>query len=149
MSESGKKVLCPIEFDSSFNEAIAIAREEVRKSGGKLYLMHVVAPVNDPLVISGALRPQHDAKLVQAEMEHIAHEQLRGIDYEVMVRIGDPADEVLKAERELGVDTVVMPTHRHHELFRLLSDGVSHRVIDESTCPVISVPERVWAKGEN
>jgi universal stress protein A len=149
MAEPRKKVLCPIEFDASFNQAIAIARELVQKNGGVLYLMHVVAPFTDPLVISGALRPQHDVKVVRAELERIAREQLGDTPHELLIRIGDPADEVLRAERELGVDTVVMPTHRHHEFFRLLSDGVSHKVIDESTCTVISVPERVWGKDAN
>jgi universal stress protein A len=147
MSTTAKKILCPIEFDESFLEAVATAKRLVKESNGTLYLMHVVGSVHDPLVISGALRPQYDAKVAQAELDRIGREQLGDVSYQTVVRVGDPGEEVLKAERELGIELLVLPTHKHNQFYRLLNDGVSHKIIDESECPVMALPEKVWAVG--
>ena len=146
MSTTAKKILCPIEFDESFMQAISMAKELVKESNGTLYLMHVVAPVNDPMVIAGALRPAHDLKVAQAELDRIGREQLADVSHQTVLRVGDPGEEILKAERELGIDLLVLPTHQHSQFFRLLSDGVSHTVIDESQCPVMTLPEKVWSR---
>jgi nucleotide-binding universal stress UspA family protein len=80
-------------------------------------LLHVVKPHVDPLVVGGPAMTQHDAKLAEQEMRRISREHLGGVPHRTLVRIGDPADEVLKVEQELGIDLVVMPTHGHTGCF--------------------------------
>jgi glycine betaine transporter len=51
---------------------------------------------------------------------------------------------MIKAEKEFGIDLVVMPTHGHTGVFHLLTDGVAEKVIHESYCPVLTLAENAW-----
>ena len=144
MIKGARNVLCPIEFDDSFSSCLGLAKMLVKRNPGKLYLMHVVAPVNDLLLVSGALRTDHDLATSEVELRQIAQEKLAGIPHAEVLRLGDPAEEILKAEREFGIDLVVMPTHRHGRVFRLLLESVTQRVVSESICPVTTLSEKAW-----
>lgn len=140
-----RNILCPIEFDETFKPAILMAKRIAERNEGKVYLMHAVPPVNDPFVISGALRPHHDLVAAEAKLKAIAEEHLGDIPHEIVLRVGDPVDEVLKAETELGIELVIMPTHKHSQAFRLLMEGVSHKIVQDSICPVTTLTQKAWA----
>ena len=145
MITGARNVLCPIEFDDSFASALALAKMLVVRNQGKLFLLHVVAPVNDPLVVAGSLKTHRDLVASERELKGIEARELAGVPHEIVLRIGDTVDEILKAEAEFGIDLVVMPTHRHSQVFRLLADGVSQRIVRDSICPVTTLSEKAWA----
>ncbi len=144
MFTEARKILCPTEFNDTFLPAIALARQLAVQNKGKLYVLHVVKPHLDPLVVGGPALAQHDAKLAEQEMTRISVEHLGGVPHQTLVRIGDPAEEVLKTEQELGIDLVIMPTHGHTGVFHLLTNGVAEKVIHESYCPVLTLSEHAW-----
>jgi glycine betaine transporter len=143
MIQRARNLLCPIEFDDSFSSCLELAKMLVDHNQGKLYLMHVVAPTSD-LLVSGGLRTDHDLATSEIKLRQIAQEKLAGIPHAEVLRVGDPAEEILKAEREFGIDLVVMPTHRHGEVSRLLLESVTRRVVSESICPVTTLSEKAW-----
>lgn len=58
---------------------------------------------------------------------------------EWLQRVGVPADEIVKAARELGVDSIVIGTRGNtftQRIRRLLTGSTSHRVLRLSPCPV-------------
>lgn len=140
-----RKILCPIEFDASFEPAILMAKRIAERNEGKVYLMHVVPPVNDPLVISGALRPRHDMIEAESKLKGVAKQHLSDLPHEIVLRLGEPVHEILKAEQELGIELVIMPTHKHGQVFRLLMEGVSHKIVQDSICPVTTLTQKAWA----
>lgn len=135
-----KKILCPLVLNEDPSEILKLAKKCADEHNGLLILLNVISPNYDP----GAA--QHKMNTARAKLEQMCRDRRFGSDTacEVVVREGDPAAEVLKAERELGVDFVILPTHKHQQFFRPVSDGISHQIIDESECPVVAVPERVW-----
>jgi len=145
MITGARKVLCPIEFDDTFSSALALAKMLVARNQGKLFLMHVVAPVNDPLLVAGSLKTHRDLVASERELKRLEARELSEIAHDLVLRVGDPAEEIIKAEAEYGIDLVVMPTHRHSQVFRLLADGVSERVVRDSICPVTTLSEKAWA----
>jgi len=67
--------------------------------------------------------------------------------YEIYTQIGgEPANAILKAVEELGVDSVVMPTHGRKGIGRLILGSVAERVVRESPRPVLTV--RAAAAGD-
>jgi len=101
-----------------------------------LYVIPVVfssAPGVNPLPIS-----ESEA---QAELQKIARAHLDGkVRYEIYTKIGgEPANVILKAVGELGVDSVVMATHGRKGLGRLILGSVAERVVRESPRPVLTV----------
>ncbi len=109
-----KRVLCPVQFDKNSLAALAVAKEIATQNKGKLFVMHVVSAHTDPTRVGGAAMAAHDEKVAQEELAKLEKEQLADIDHEVVRRLGNPAEEVGKAEHEFGIDLVVMANARPH-----------------------------------
>ena len=84
-----------------------------------------------------------------------AHSYLRerGIECEMKVEEGVPAEEILKEARAGGYDMIVTGTRGRGPVARLLMGSVSHKVTDGAPCTVIVVGEehhvRVEPQGKN
>jgi nucleotide-binding universal stress UspA family protein len=78
--------------------------------------------------------------LVNDALRGVAHNWLEGkIPHQTIVRVGDPAAQIVKLEEELDVDLVVMATHgRIGEKYEKLG-SVTERVVRESTRPVLTI----------
>ena len=59
------------------------------------------------------------------------------------VRLGRPADEILKVAEEFKVDLIVMGTHGTTGLKRLLHGSVCGKVLRSATCPVMAVKDKL------
>ncbi len=65
-----------------------------------------------------------------------------GLRAETVVRIGDPASEILRAAEEIGASLVVLARRGHTGQERLLRDSVARSVLRLSPVPVILVDRR-------
>jgi universal stress protein A len=138
-----RNILCPIEFHESFLNALMTAGQIAQRNHGTVFMMHAVTPA-DPLVVGAPARPQHDERVAERELEKIGHERLGGVEYKIVLRVGDVAEEVVKACRELGIDLLVMATHANPGWLHLLTNHVCDRIIHEAPCPVLTLCERAW-----
>lgn len=69
----------------------------------------------------------------------------RGVETAWAVRRGRPADEILAAAAESGVDMIAMATHGRAGVGRLLFGSVAEAVLRRATVPVFMIrqPDRV------
>lgn len=63
----------------------------------------------------------------------------RGLDVEVVVRFGEPVEEILAAARELKADLIMMATHGHSALAQVIFGSVASRVVGSGVRPVLLV----------
>jgi nucleotide-binding universal stress UspA family protein len=70
-----------------------------------------------------------------------AHAYLRehGVDAEIKVEVGDPADEILKEAAAGNYDLIVTGTRGHGPVARLVLGSVSHKVAEQAPCKVLLV----------
>ena len=134
-----KRVLCPVQLDDHSLTTLALAKQIARNNNGKLFVLHVVAPNIDPTRIGGAALPARDEKVSQQELAKLEQEQLKDIEHETILRLGHPAEEIVKAEHEFAIDLVVMATHGRTGLTHLVLGSVAERVVRESSCPVLTI----------
>jgi nucleotide-binding universal stress UspA family protein len=67
-----------------------------------------------------------------------------GIRYHTAVGFGDPAEEIVRYAEKENVDLIIMATHGHTGLARLVLGSVAARVVASSVAPVLLVrPERL------
>jgi nucleotide-binding universal stress UspA family protein len=67
-----------------------------------------------------------------------------GIRYHTEVRFGEPAQEILRYAEKENVGLIVMATHGHTGLARLVFGSVASRVVASGVCPVLLVrPDRL------
>lgn len=68
-----------------------------------------------------------------------SHLNRLGVKAEVVLRAGDPADEILSASRDLHAQLIVMGCRGRSALTGLLLGSVSQEVTARATCPVLVV----------
>lgn len=95
-------------------------------------LVHVRTPKDPAQDETGG--PMERLEQMEAELES------EGVEVEVEVRDGDPADEILASERENDPATILMGSRGHSRLRRLLLGSVSEEVVARARGNVMIVP---------
>jgi nucleotide-binding universal stress UspA family protein len=76
----------------------------------------------------------------QRQLQKLAAQAKKaGLGVSVLLRNGDPADQIVRACRSTNSDLIVVGTHGRRGLSKLFLGSVAERVIATSTCPVITV----------
>lgn len=138
-----RKILSPVDFNDNSLTALQYAAVFAQQPGAMLYLLHVV---------------QTDAGHLQQELQHatknewlaesIATDRLKliAIDtfgerlrYEVLVRTGEPVQNILDTAIDIEADLIVMATHGRSGFSHFFIGSVTERVIREASCPVLTI----------
>lgn len=64
---------------------------------------------------------------------------LSGIEVELVVRFGEPVEEIMMEAESAGVDLIALATHRRTGVGRLLKGSVAEQVERTTTIPVLLV----------
>ena len=132
------RILCPIDFDGNSLEALRMARGMAEQNKAKLFVLHVMPPV-DPTVVSAPLIAEQSENRARAELLRISNTELPGVDHETLLRFGHPAKEIIAGEAATNADLVVMATHGRTGVSHLILGSVAEKVVRESSCPVLTV----------
>lgn len=134
-----KRILVPIDFSTASRRALQYAVRLAKQFGASLTLLHVVSAKTT--ASSGA-----DYLLLEKELKARGNEQLTGlvqkflgndVTANMMVRIGNPAIEIVHAAEDLDANLIIISRHpagRH-----LLHGSVAKAVARHSSCPVLVV----------
>ena len=112
MTLSYKRILNPVDFDEHSTKATPIAAELARNSAGKMFLLHVVPMTLEHRGLSTTV-DSHRSQCAGARtrLEKIARVHAEGTSYDLLTRLGDPTQEILKAAKQLAADVIIMTTH--------------------------------------
>ena len=78
----------------------------------------------------------HAERAQQAMAGATALLESAGVPHQVHWAVGDEADEICRAARDLGVHHIVMGTARKSSLTRMLEDSVTNKVLQATPVPV-------------
>jgi nucleotide-binding universal stress UspA family protein len=135
-------ILCPTDFSTAANRAVAYAKRLAQEADAKLILMSAVEWPFGEAVMSGAL-----AKL-RKSIESNARETLtrllprsasHGPPAQAIVAIGKASDAIVNVARTRSVDLIVMGVSGRGALDVALLGSTTHHVIREGTWPVLTV----------
>ncbi len=135
-----QRILCPVDFDENSLAALDSAAELARSTDGTVFVLHVV-----PMIVQPTGMPvyvdlyKNQEEVAWTRLREIARKSLSGLKYELMVQMGDPAGSILRAEKKLKPDVLVMATHGRRGFSRFFLGSVAEMVLRESTCPVLTV----------
>jgi len=129
--------------EKAFSFAVAQAKE----FGSDLILFHAY----DTLVVAASeasgIRYYDYAAAARAEKQHLEPLAMRvreaGLNCEVVVRPGLPADEILAYTRERVIDRIVMGTHSPGPIGKLLVGSVAEAVLRTANSPVFIIGPEV------
>jgi nucleotide-binding universal stress UspA family protein len=116
---------------------LALVRKLAERDGATVYVMHVAA---DSLIPRSVDFPRGWEKTTEVRLDKIAREGLGGtVPYESLVRIGEPATEIVEAGEDTDVDLIAMATHGRGGVSRLLIGSVTEAAMRRSPRPLLIV----------
>ncbi|HVQ30804.1 MAG TPA: universal stress protein [Vicinamibacteria bacterium] len=150
MSKAIKKILVPVDLSEGSRAALDYASGLARKLGAHLTALHVTAPyvTYEPLPAFPPLAPLDPSRQRAVEeslRQFVAPPGSDEAPPAVLVREGDPADEILAEATASGADLIVLGTHGRRGFERWVLGSVTERVTRKADRPVLAVPQRAAA----
>lgn len=141
-----KNILVPVDLDheSSWTRALPAALEFVTKGGGNLHLV-TVAPNIMMTAVAQYIPEGYEAKIsedARAALEKLADEYASGHDarpgVQIHLRHGSISREIVDLADEVGIDLIVMASHRPEMIDYLIGPNAAH-VVRHANCSVLVV----------
>ena len=141
-------ILVAIDFSDVTDALLDEAARLARAFDARVHLMHVDVAVNVPDFVGYDVGPVYMRTEIahQIREEHRSLEALeqqlrdRGIDVTSMLVPGAPADKINETAEKLQPMFVLLGSHGHGQLYRLLAGSVRDGVLTKVRCPVVVVP---------
>ena len=125
-----KRILFPVAFSSQCKMTAAHVAAYARLFGADVILLHCEAPPLEPNI----WEPQ--TVQLQQMLARFLTTELDGISVTRLVRIGDPAHEIIRHATAEKVDLIMMPTHGHGPFRRFVLGSVTAKILHDAPCPV-------------
>jgi nucleotide-binding universal stress UspA family protein len=147
-----KKILVPVAFAGYSQKSFQFSAYLADKTGADLLVLSVLhqrdidaAAVYARLIGSAAISVDEFTKIEidrrKSRIEEALHEYgLSELTRKIMIKVGNPFEEILKAIKELNIDLVVMGTRGDTKEgeYRIVTGSVAERVFKQSPVPVLS-----------
>jgi nucleotide-binding universal stress UspA family protein len=144
-----ERILVPIDFSEHSKTTVSYATRIATRYNATLYLLHVFK-IPDYVVTPYTRRRQNSAEVhsqvdaaeqdAREHLESFAKElSTKGIKVEAYLRVGYPFDEIVLMANHFHVDLIVIGSHGHGRIARLLVGSTAQRVVEHARCPVLVV----------
>lgn len=140
-----KKIACCVDFSENAKAAFSQALEMAQSFQSKLYIIHVLPPVFNPVLPdSEYVFPEQprDALIIKVE-ERIQQEYAssipEGIENNIVVLDGHVSSEIIRFLGDEDVDLVVLGSYGASGMGLVLFGSVANRVSHKAPCSVMIV----------
>jgi nucleotide-binding universal stress UspA family protein len=139
-------ILVAVDFSPTSEDAFAAAAELSQTYHARLHLVHVVPDLTMPFAAEAIT---FDYVTLQRDAKNAAQEQLVAFSARhpieaalltTAVVAGPPAREIVQYAKEHAIDLIVLGTHGHGFIDRLLIGSVAERVARQAPSAVLMVP---------
>jgi nucleotide-binding universal stress UspA family protein len=142
------RLLLATDFSTTSRRAFDTALTLARSQNASLTILYVLAPI--VLVPEQSLdavtidRLQEDARRWSTRLLARAATRAKkaGVKASVLLREGDPAEQIVRACRSTKSDLIVMGTHGRRGLRRIFLGSVAEHVVATARRPVVTVSGR-------
>ena len=145
-----QKILVTTDFSDQALPAVRYALALGRKIGASVILLHVVELASSISGMEAVVLARTDAEvaaLARTKLEALAQRESKGAGKIIIgVRMGQPFHEITLAAGECAADLIVIATHGHTGLKRVVLGSTAERVVRHAPCPVLTVPTRELPK---
>ena len=144
-----KIILAPIDFSDVTGAVVQSAAGIAKAFQASLYLLHV-APA-DPYFIGYEPGPQtvrdsvaQKIRKEQHQLQELESEMKgKGLDVHALLVQGATTGKILQEAKRLQAEMIVIGSHGHGALQKLLVGSVAEGILRKAPCPVLIVPSAV------
>lgn len=148
-----KKILIPLDFSEESMLALQHGAYMASQFGASVILLHAVKPnwaiisIENSTVPMDTIRYQTEMAIEKldeiAENIHKGH----GIAVETLCETGRVCPVIISSSQEHNIDVIVMGTHGASGFEERFIGSNAYRVVNESTCPVITIQKQALQIG--
>jgi nucleotide-binding universal stress UspA family protein len=135
-----RRILFPVDFSASCDAMAPSVRRVADLFSAGVTLLHVVEPSASSFeLLARPLREivEDNRKIAQDKLASYLPAEFPAHHSERLVRVGDPAEEIVQAAREGSFDLIAMPTHAG-TFRRMLLGSTTAKVLNDAACPVFT-----------
>jgi|SRR6185312_6297304 len=140
-----KKILIAIDHSANAMRAAKTGFALAHQLRAKLALVYVVDKSREVLNADLGITPEQSGTVLLSEAENTLEQLIKMYNgVEEIFRFtpeGSPEKEILKIAKEWGADLIIMGSHQHSGLSRLLSVSITEYIIRHAGIPVMLSPE--------
>lgn len=133
-----KSILLPTDFSATSEAALRYATEMALTLGARLYLMHVPGKTGEHFEANFP-HGQFEAAARQGLSSFLTPDDIERLRPEYAVRVGLPAEEIVRYADASDVDLIIMGTHGRSGIAHVLLGSVAEQVVRMAPCPVLLV----------
>ncbi len=139
-----RKILCPVDLSGASQAANEFASVLAKSTGAEIVYFHVTLP-EAPYGSYGSADP---SELMGQDLARLKSIQptVEGVQASWQVDFGPPAQRIVEYANENDVDLIVIGTHGHTGLRRVLMGSVAESVVRKAECPVLAIKTQVDSK---
>jgi nucleotide-binding universal stress UspA family protein len=131
-------ILVPTDFSATSEAALQYATEMALTLSARLYLMHVPGKTGEHFEANFP-HGQFEAAARKGLSSFLTPEQIERLRPEYAVRVGTPAEEIVRYADFCDVDLIIMGTHGRTGVAHALMGSVAEQVVRAAPCPVLLV----------
>ena len=147
-----RRIFVPTDFSEPSAAALRYAIALARRFAGRVDLLNVA---DYPAIAADGEYPIDIFDTMQNAAHHrlcrlLTEQHVEDLQLDCAMRIGDPAEEIVRYAHEHAVDLIVMGTHGREGVMRVVLGSVTETVVRRASCPVLTVhhPEREFVMAE-
>jgi nucleotide-binding universal stress UspA family protein len=137
-----KRVLYAIDFSEASRAALPIVAAIARRYHSQVFAAHIRPPLPYTMYSPDAVvvmdnKHERDSREAMDKLLHA--EEMAGVAASVIVETGDPAEELRRIVSEHDINLIVVGTHGHSGLMRLLMGSLAEELFRSLAIPVLTV----------
>lgn len=143
-----KKIACCSDFSENAEAAFVAAHEMAEKYQAKLYVIHVLPPVVNPMLTDTEwVVPEEPITSLLLKLEERMQQEYgtrigENIDSELVVLDGHVSSEIIKYLKEHDIDITVVGSYGLSGMGLVVFGSVAKRVARKAPCSVMIVRQR-------
>ena len=142
-----QQILVPTDFSQYADKALQEGLFLAKQFNARLHLLHVVQDIQQcaaDYCIEAKLVDEYRTSAIEASKQKLKSEldkypEAKDVQATTEVRVGSPAEEILKEEQEKKIDLIVITSHGKTGFLKHLMGSVADRVSRGAKCEVLLV----------
>jgi nucleotide-binding universal stress UspA family protein len=134
-----RRILVPIDYSDPCRAVMPYVAQTARHFRAELTLVHALGPgslaVSD-LMLSDPNLTEEVQAIQQARLADFAGETFPGLRVETLTAVGEPGAVIRDTIHKQGADLIMMATHGHGPMRRMLLGSITAKVLHDVTTPV-------------
>ncbi|MGC2108790.1 MAG: universal stress protein [Candidatus Korobacteraceae bacterium] len=134
------RILAATDFSPCADHALSCALALTRQWNAKIFILHVLGTASDSKLSEIALDIETDRRQAEKNFRTLANSGvLKSVDYSILIRRGHLCDVLPGLVGMYQIDLVVIGTHGHTGLKKMLLGSVAEQVCRVAPCPAMTI----------